>query len=167
MITDIASIAAQLDEATNDAALWERLSKAGDRAKQLTRDLDKAKAALQRAADTQAKAAQDARFARIGSLRVQDTTSDPSAGENLLRRSYTITYTCPAFDVEAMQSYPREHSKPGFEQLPDDVYDCLIERHPQQIPATIMDLAPGDPRAALAAYLDARRRGFLKGKAAA
>ena len=54
MTTDIAFIAAQLDEATQDAALWERLSKAGDRAKQLARDLDKAKAALQREADAQA-----------------------------------------------------------------------------------------------------------------
>lgn len=167
MTTDIASIAAQLDEATKDAALWERLSNAGERAKQLTRDLDKAKAAQQREADTQAKAAQEARFTRIGSLRVQDTTSDPSAGENLLRRSYSITYTAPEFDMYTQTSYPREHTKSGFEQLPDDVYDCLIERHPEQIPAAIMELAPGNARAALAAYLDARRRGYIKGKAAA
>ena len=98
---------------------------------------------------------------------MQDATSDPSAGENLLRRSYSITYTAPEFDMYTMQSYPRAHSKPSFEQLPNDVYDCLIERHPEQIPAAIMDLAPGNPRAALAAYLDARRRGYIKGKAAA
>jgi hypothetical protein len=166
MTTDIATIAAQLDEAKKDAALWERLSKAPELAKQLTRDLDRAKAAQQKEAATQAKAAQDARFARIGSLRVQETTSDPSAGENLLRRSYSISYTTPVYDMYTMTSLPREHTKPSFEQLPDDIYDCLIDRHPEQIPAAIMDLAPGNPRAALAAYLDARRRGYIKGKAA-
>lgn len=167
MTTDIALIAAQLDEATQDAALWERLSKAGDRAKQLARDLDKAKAALQREADAQAKAAQDARFARIESLRVQDTTSDPSAGKNLLRRSYSITYTAPEFDMYTQTSYPREHTKPGFEQLPDEVYDCLIERHSEKIPAAIMALAPDSPREALGEYLAARRRGYVTSKAAA
>lgn len=167
MTTDTASIAAQLDEATKDAALWERLNKAPELVKQLTRDLDKAKASQQREAEAQAKASQEARFARIGSLRVQDTTIDTSAGGNLLRRSYSITYTAPVFDMYTMTSPPREHTKPGFEQLCDDVYDCLIERHPEQIPAAIMALAPGNPRAALAAYLAARRRGHITGKAAA
>jgi hypothetical protein len=167
MTTDIALIAAQLDEATQDAALWERLSKAGDRAKQLARDLEKAKAAKQKEADAQAKAAQDARFSRIRNITVRDTTSDTSAGENLLRRNFTISYTAPEFDMYTQTTYPREHTKPGFEQLPDEVYDCLIERHPDAIPAAIMALAPDSPREALGAYLAARRRGHVTSKAAA
>lgn len=167
MTTDIASIAAQLDEATKDAALWERLSTAGDRAKQLARDLDKAKAASEKAAREQADAAKDARLSRITNIRVTTTGNGQGGEGSFLWQPFRISWNAPKWNMYTMASEPGEHSRDYFDQLPPEVYECLVERYPDQIPAAIMALAPGNPGDALGEYLAARRRGYIKAKAAA
>jgi hypothetical protein len=162
MTTDIATIAAQLDEAKQNAALWERLSNAGERVKQLTRDYDKAKAAKDKADGAEAHEEKERRFSRYSDIQIRDVTG---AGEDagVLKRSYEITYTAPQYDMYAMKSFPERHIVQGFDALKDDLYELILERHSDKIPGQILALAPGNAAEALSVYLQGKRRGYLTG----
>jgi hypothetical protein len=162
MTTDITFIAAQLNEAKQDVALWERLSNAGERVKQLTRDYERAKAAKDKADGAEVQKEKERRFSRYSNIQIRDVTD---AGEEVgvLKRSYQITYTAPEFDMYTMKSFPETHTVQGFNGLKDDVYDLILERHADKIPSQILALAPGNAAHALDVYLQGLRRGYLKG----
>lgn len=161
MTTDINTLAAELEAAKADLAQWERLTSAADRVKALTVSLEKARVSQAKADEAVAQAETDARLSRITDIRVTG-----SGGDNLLREQFTISWTAPVYDMYTMSAAPQQQRREGFQTLPDDVYECLVCRYPEQIPAAIMALAPGDPGRAMYEYLKARERGYIrKGKA--
>lgn len=167
-MNDLDTLAAQLAEAKADLAHWERLASAADRVKALVASYDKAKAAQAKADEAAAKAEREARYAGIDNLRVTSAVKsrqhDETAGP--LHRQYTIHWTAPRHDMYSGENVPTEQSCAGFSALPEPVFMCLIEKHPDRIPAEIMALRPGDPWAALNEYLIATQRGYIKGAAA-
>lgn len=150
-------ITADLAAAQADADLLERLKSAGDRLKRLTAEHDKAAADHRKAVASEAKAAEANRFAGISNIRVAESPN--SLGENVVRSSWTISYTKPAWD--GYVTAPREHSVDGFSVLPSDVLDCIIEKCPERIPAKIMALAPDDAGEAFGRYFLAMKRGYV------
>lgn len=160
MTYDTNTIAADLATAEQDFALWQRLTSAESRVTQLRKDYAKAKAADDRANAAAAKEADAARFAGLSNIRVTASGERETTG-GLLGRAFTITWTSPVHDMYSGESQPRQHTITGFASLPAPVYDFLVERHPSQIPAEIMALAPGNPAEAMHRYFVAKRRGYL------
>ena len=161
MTTDINTIAAELAAAKADLAQWERLTSAADRVKALTVSFDKARAAQAKADEAAARDAAEARFKGLANIRVTS-----SGNGSVLSQQFLIRWTAPVYDMYAMAAVPQSHERPGFETIPDNVLAFLIEKPPEEIPATIMALAPDDPAAAMAEYFRARQRGYVKRKAA-
>ncbi|AJA08483.1 hypothetical protein SKP52_07820 [Sphingopyxis fribergensis] len=161
MTTDINTIAAELEAAKADLAQWERLTSAADRLKALTVSFDQARIAQAKADEAAAKEAAEARFKGLTNIRVTS-----SGGGGVLSQQFLIRWTAPVYDMYSMAAVPQPHERPGFETIPDNVLAFLIERHPEEIPAAIMALAPGDPAAAMSEYFRARQRGYVKGTAA-
>lgn len=155
--TDLRTLAAELDEARQDVALLERLKAAPDRLKRLTASYGKAALAHEKIKAAAEKAASEARFKGLSDIRVTDTTP----GDNVLRTGFTITYTRMAYDSDAGQSIPQPMTVTSFLSLPDNVLSFLIERHPAQIPAKIMALAPDNPKEAFARYFRGLSRGYI------
>jgi hypothetical protein len=154
---DLDRITVELDVAREDLALLERLKSAHDRVNRLTTEREKAIKERDRALAAEAKAVKAKRFAGITDLRVSETHT----GEHVLRSSWTIQWTKPAWDGRA--TLPRQHSCEGFGGLPTDVFDYLIEERSDLIPAKIMALDPSDARKAFHRYFLGLRRGCLIG----
>lgn len=161
MTTQLSTLAAELEAAQQDLALWQRLSTAEERAEALAARYEKAKAAHDKQEAAEAEATREARFNGLADIRVSDTTDrSAQAGDHLLRRSYRITYTAPQYDIYAQRSVPKEQVVNGFAALPGNVLAFLIEKHPEQIPAAIAALAPDDPYGAFEIYFRDMRRGY-------
>lgn len=156
---NLRTLAAELDEARQDVALLERLKAAPDRLKRLTADYGKAVAAHEKIKAAAEKAASEARFKGLSDIKVTDTTPR----DNVLRTGFTITYIRMAYDIDAGQSISQPTTVTGFASLPDNVFAFLVERHPAQIPAKIMALAPDDPKEAFARYFRGLSRGYISG----
>lgn len=163
MTTDLNNIASKLEAAKADLALYERLTSAADRVKALTAAFDKARTAQAKADEAAAKEAAEARFNGLSNIRVTG-----SGDGSVLSQQYLISWTAPVYDMYSMTAIPQPvPERPGFETIPDNVLAFLIEKHPEEIPAAIMALAPDDPAAAMAEYFRARQRGYVKGNTAA
>lgn len=158
LTAQIERIGAELALAKEDVALLERLKSATDRVARLTSELEKATAAETKARNAEAKAYKDERFARISNVSV---TAGQTDNENVLRSTFTITYSKPAWDGRSTRV--RERSTVGFGALPPEVLDYIIEKRPELIPAKIMALAPDSPRDAFRRYFVSMRRGFVLG----
>ncbi len=167
LAAELAKAKADLAQAKTDLVRWERLSGAAARVKKLASAVAKAKEEHDNAAAAEAKAAAEARFKGLSNIRVTANTGLPGCVGGVLRMSWRITWTAPGFDMETMTSPPRQHGCTGFNALEPSVMAFLIEKHPEQIPAEILALAPGDPDAAMEEYLRALKRGYVRGKAAA
>ena len=164
-MTDTTIIYARLQQAEQDAARWRQLSGATDLAAALRKEYERATAAQAKADAAADKDAAAARFAGFGSIGVKQGEGGKE-GSGLLGLPFTITWMALEYDMYSKMSLPREHSAAGFETLPQPVLAYLIERHPLQIPASILDLAPGDPEAAFERYFIGKRRGYFVGAAA-
>ncbi len=123
-------------------------------------------AAQEKADAATAKEIADARFAGLGSIRVKRGSAGRE-GSGLLAIKFTIAWMAPEYDMYSMTSFPREHSAESFAALPVKLLAYLIEKHPEQIPADILALAPGDPDSAFERYFIGKRRGYLTGAVAA
>jgi hypothetical protein len=156
---NLAQISGNLTAALEDVALLERLKSAPDRAARLTAEKEKATKERDRALAAEAKAAKAARFAGITDIRVAESPETASKNENVVRSSWTITWTAPTWDGYA--SRPKEHSRASFGSLPHDVLAYLVEERPDLIPAKIMALCPGSPLAAFNRYFVSCKRGFV------
>lgn len=164
------TIATQLEEAKADLALAQRIQTAPDRVKTLTPLYEKAlrayesakakmqanDAALRAAAE---KALADARFAGLSDLCIEERVDIKNP--HVLKNTYVISWTHPVWGAEENETLPAPCTAKGFGFLPPDVLAWIIERHPEKVPASIMDLAPGDVEAALTRYFIALRRGYL------
>ena len=154
---NLARIAAELEEARADVALLERLKSANDRVTRLTTEQEKATKARDKALAAQAKAEKEARFAGISDVGVSE--SPETVRENVIRSSFTITYTKPTWNGRS--SPPTRHSVASFGTLPPDVLAYLVDVRPDLIPAKIMALSPDSPRDALRRYFASCKRGYL------
>jgi hypothetical protein len=152
---ELSSITTELEAARADMALLERLKSAADRVSRLSAEHDKATAALNAAKVREAKAKEDARFAGIEHLAIDDTSPDA----NLVRSNFKISYARPTWDGRA--TVPRHHTASGFSLLDRDVLSYIIERCPERIPHKIMALAPDNPRLAFDRYFVSLRRGYV------
>ena len=161
MTPDLNELAAALAAAEQDVLLLERLQSAKDRFARLTKDYDRAERAHEREEAAKEKEAYDNRFAGLIAVRVTGSGKD-----NSIHQNYRITCTRDVYDTYAQRGIPKEVHYAGFLALPPDVFGFLIERHPEQVPAEIMALAPGDPEAAFSRYFQARRRGYVAGPSA-
>jgi hypothetical protein len=161
-MTDLSTLAAELQAVRDDLALYEGLSTAADKVAALSSQYERAKAAHDREEATRVKAANEARFAGLGDIRV-DVVPDKEGG-GVLRMGFNIHYTRAAYDMYAKASIPQPRTVGGFAALPTDVLAYLIEKHPERVPAEIMALSPGNPRAAFATYFSGLKRGYLAGK---
>src|SRR5207237_4847637 len=117
----------------------------------------KALAVHEAALAAEAKAAEAARFNGLQAIDV----IDEKPGMGLTGAPFRINYTRLAYDIDARDNLPDHASIMGFEGLPDNVFDFLIERHPQKIPDRIASLAPGNPREAFRRYFIGRRNGYV------
>jgi len=154
---DLDRINLDLAAAQADLDLLERLKSAGDRVARLTAEQGKATKERDKALAAEAKAAEATRFAHISDVQV--TEHPETVRENVIRSSFTITYTRVAWN--GFTSAPAQHSVTGFGILPPDVLDYLIDRCPERIPAKIMALSPDNPRDAFRRYFSSQRRGFI------
>jgi hypothetical protein len=158
LAAEIKRISDKLDAAREDVALLERLKSATDRVARLTGEYEKASKALDKAKATDAKADDDRRFGGISNVSV---SAGNTANENVVRSTFTITYSRPSFDGRSTRV--REHACVGFGALPPEILDYIIEKRPELIPAKIMALAPDSPRAAFRRYFVSLRRGYIHG----
>lgn len=166
MTTDLNTLAADLEAAKADLALWEKLTSAADRVKALTAAFDKARAAHDKAQAAQEKADREASYAGVTDVRVSGGIDHGACSGGLLRETFTISWMAPEYDMYSMTSPMKAHSRQGFRHVPDNVLACLIDKHPDRIPDRIMALAPGKPSEALGEYFAALGRGYIVGAAA-
>jgi hypothetical protein len=109
----------------------------------------------------EAEAARKLRLSEFSDISV--TVSYPNnADGNLLRAGFIIDYTKLSYDYRLREAVPTRHRCNGFTALPDDAYEYLVFMRPEAIPAEIMALAPGDPRAAFSEYFTGQRRGMFR-----
>lgn len=163
MTTNLDNLFAELSAAKADLEQWERLASASERVKALTAAFDKARAAQTKVAEDAAAAVRN----RISDVRVTAAGVLGADEGNVLRNSWRISWTAPQFDMHTMSSPPRLHEVGGFAAVPADVLTVLIEKHPEQVPAQIMALRPGDPAGAIEEYFRAKKRGYVRGGASA
>jgi len=160
----LTTVAAELEAAKADLAMYERLTSAKERVARLSRNYEAAQAEHEKQKAADAEAAHEAQFAGLRSIRVTDTTGvDAAAGGNLLRSSFRVTYIGPKWCFHRGTSVPTEHVIDGLGALPPHVLAFLIEKAPEEIPVAIMALAPGDPARAMHEYFACVRRGYIKG----
>jgi len=164
MNTEISRLAAELEAAQADLELAERLKTAKDRVARLTDALEAAQETNRQAQAAAAKAARAERLRGISNVRVSDASSSVSlsAQGGLLHRVWQIDWDAPKWDHRVNSSPIGRHTMRGFAALPPNVMEYLLDEAPEQIPAEIMALRPGDPRAAMGEYIAARQRGYTR-----
>ena len=160
MTTDIETIRADLATAERDVTRYQQLQTAEARREELRSALSLALKNHDRAMAAANKAAQKARFEGLSNIKV--TEKECGQGGGILRSSFTITWTGQKYDMNAMASVPHEFTSPSFSALPDNVLEFLLVQHPEQMPDSIMALAPNDPEAALEQYRVGLRRGCIR-----
>lgn len=153
----LARVTEELEAAQSDVALLERLKSAQDRVKRLLPEQEAALAEAAAAKDAESLAREEQRFAGLAGISVKDVRPE----DNVTRSTFEISYTRLAYDFEARTQVPSDHTVTGFLALPDEVFAFLIAKHPDKIPAKIMDLCPSNPTTAFERYFMALRRGFV------
>ena len=158
-MNDLATLAAAIEAARADLETYNRLRGAEALLAQLEEQQVEAQAAADRKAAQAAKDAEKARFAGLSDIRVEVKPS--RFADNVLSNGYVITWTAPKWDTYSQTSAPGTHTHHGFRGLDTRVFAFLIEKHPEQIPPQIMELAPGDPYAAFDRYFVSMKRGHV------
>lgn len=156
----LAENAAELQRAQADAELYERLTKARAETARLQKAGAELTASLSKALEAEAKADRKAAEARFRNLSI--TTTYPSADRpsGVLNARFTIRWESPKWNYRTGENELTAHQSDGFPALAGDAYAYIMEHRTDLIPAVIMELAPGDPEAAMSRYFTARRRGY-------
>jgi hypothetical protein len=136
-------------------------SAAADKIKAIEEDIAAANLELTEALTAEALEARNKLIASFSDISI--TTSRPLYDDNLSCVSFSITYERLTYSMAERASIPTRYTCNGFDALPDEAYDYLLEVRPEVIPVEIMALAPGKPREAFARYFQAQRRGYLVG----
>lgn len=152
-------LGAELNQALQDVALLQRLKTAEADADRLAIELRTAQEALVQATVT---AVQEQRAGAY--LAFKDITVSSAGLKTGLHTSFTIRVTKLAFD--GRESVPVIYTHTGFLGLPSDAFGYLIDVHPEQVPASIAALAPGDLYEAFNRYFVSLKRGYLSTAAA-
>lgn len=150
----VSRLTSELEQAEADLALLQRLTAAEANAKRLRSELANAKADLTKATAAAEAAEREALLAPF-----QGITVEESGDGHILHKQFLIHVTRNEFD--GIEERPRTRTFHGFGALPIEAWSYLIERKPEQIPGSIMALAPDDPWLAFDRYIDAKRRGYL------
>jgi hypothetical protein len=153
-------LAKQLDDARRDVAELARLTDAEKRVEELSAAYGAAKVIADYEAAEKAAAGHQRLMDGISDIRIAAPPIDDT-DENLLRRRFKIGYTALAYNFRTGHAAPQDYTVEGFNALPTPVMLYLLEKRPDQIPAVIMALAPGDPRQAFNRYNVGQRRGHL------
>lgn len=158
LTSEVERLSTALDQARADVALLRRLTNAEADAERLAKELSKAQDDLSDAHADAILKERKAEFANLRSIAVRVTS--PSGRElTALSANYTITYERLIYDGRSSDWQPQ--SVNGLTALSSDVRRYLVLENPNAIPAIILDLAPGDPAAALQAYFIAFQRGYM------
>lgn len=128
------------------------------KANEIDKALQSAKDRFATALADQADREREERLSRYTDISV----SIPNPDDNLISAGFVIRYMAKTWDMTLKDSVPKQHECSGFSVLPDDVYDYLVSKKPEAIPAVIMALAPGKPQEAMSIYLQSKARGFFK-----
>jgi len=81
--------------------------------------------------------------------------------KGILAATFYVTWDKLAYDMAAKENLPKTYKCTGFDALPDDVWDYLLDVKPEAIPAEIMELSPGNPREAFQNYFACKRKGYV------
>ncbi|MBD2841505.1 hypothetical protein [Erythrobacter rubeus] len=166
MNTEISRLSSELEAAQADLELAERIKTARARVADLSGKLADAQAEYRQEQEEAAKAARAERLGRISNVRVTDKTSSAASAQGgVLHRVWQIDWDAPKWDHRTNTSPVGRHTAHGFYDLRTNVMEYLLDEAPEQIPAEILALCPGDPREAMCEYLAARRRGYTRGPA--
>lgn len=148
--------------AREDATLFQRLQGAVAEAAKLQARDEALRAELLRAEEHEAKARKEATYANIRNMRVETVRSGGyAASDSVLAHLYRIRFERSAYNSTTHRNEWVSAEVDGFATLTPDQFGYLIEKAPDQIPAGIMNLAPGDPVEAFRVYSLGMRRGFL------
>ncbi|GAB5350372.1 hypothetical protein [Qipengyuania sp. 483] len=156
MNTDLNRLSAELDQAKADFALLQRLQGAKERMETLANQCAEAREAESNRNAIAAREERETRYARISEISITEAPSN--SGNGLLHRLFRISWKAPQFDWRTNRSDPAKHSVVGFQAVPHDVLACIIEKHPELIPADIMALRPGDADGAIQEFFAAKNR---------
>jgi hypothetical protein len=159
LVATVERIAIELDKASEDVALLQRLKAAEANAKRLVVELAEAQDALAEAAAADVIANRDAALAHFQDIRITDESADPAA--SILHRAYRITVTQLAYN--GYENLPQTYTYQGFAGLPSDALTYLMLRHPERVPEQIRELAPDDVWQAYNIYTIGLRRGYMTG----
>lgn len=157
LVSAVERIGAELEQAQRDVALLQRLKAAEANAERLAAELRKAQDELAEAMAAEVRARLDAKFAGFHDITV--TESNPHNSSGVLQTAFGITVTRQSFN--GYGEAPETFTYAGFRALPSDALEYLVVKHPERIPASIMELAPNDPEEAFGAYFMGLRRGYL------
>lgn len=165
-----AAIRAELSEnalgynkAREDALLFERLKAAAANTAKLAAKGEALRAELLKAEEREDSERREAKYANIRNMRVtahhrpEDDRASPIAPQ------YIIRFERLAYNSSTHRNEWVADGANGFANLAPDQFGYLVEKAPEQIPAGIMALAPGDPVEAFRIYSLGMRRGYIKG----
>lgn len=154
-------LGAELIQAAQDVALLQRLKNAEADAKRLAVELRAAQEELVLANTADVQAHRAAAYASFKDITV---SSSGASDAGILDTAFVITVT--GLTYNGWETVPEVLTYSGFRTLPREAIGYLLEIHPEQIPAKIKALAPGDNYEAFDRYFGALRRGYLTAAAA-
>jgi hypothetical protein len=162
LVSAVERIGAALQQAREDVALLQRLKTAEENAERLATELRAAQDELAEVMAADFKAKQEARYA--GFLDITVTEHTPHNATGVLQMVFKTAVTRETFN--GYENVPEVRTYTGFQQLPNEAFGYLIERHPERIPDSIKALAPNDPAEAFDIYFMGLQRGYLTARAA-
>lgn len=136
LVERVEELTAALQQAQEDAALLDRLSKAKAEIKRIAPELEAAQETIAEAMAAEVAERRASVYASFKDIRVVEKNT----GEGLLSRTFEITYVCDQWD--GRESAPVSHTIVGFRALPDAAWGYLLNVRPDQIPACILALSP-------------------------
>lgn len=150
----------EYNKAREDVQLFERLKAAAATATKLQKQGDELREELLAAEAEEKRARKEAAYANIRNMKVQTVHGSRSNG-GVLAATYLISFERLAWNSSMHRNDWVPAQVNGFAALEPDQMGYLLEVASDQIPAAIMNLAPGDPQAAFHAYAVGMRRGYL------
>ena len=157
---ELAETALAYNRAREDAIMFERLKAAAAKAAQLSKRDDELRVELLATEEAETNARREAAYANIRNMRV-DTIKGGIESSSPLAPQYIIRFERITYNSSIRRSDWAPVELNGFGALSPEQFGYLIEKAPEQIPAGIMALAPGNPLEAFRIYSLGMSRGYL------
>lgn len=155
----IAAASAELRRAQDDAALYDRISKAKAKIAPLQKQTNELTSALNDALADEAKAAVVKFEGTFRNLSINRQPNPKRSG--LIHDIITISYDRLAWHTSAHESIWTPVSVDGFVYLDPEMLHYILASRPDLIPADIKALAPGNVFEAFDRYITAKSRGYM------